>query len=752
MGILVLFVGIGSLLKIGVEQGWFSFPVEFRLAGIALSAIGGLVFGWVQREKRRAFALSVQGGAIGILLMTVFAAFKFYDLIAATPALVIAVVLVGASGILAVTQRSSALAVLSLLAGFLAPLMLSSGSGNYVALFSYYAVLNLGILAMSYWRTWPWLNLLGFLFTFGIGIIWGGFEYTPDKAATTLPFVGIFFAQFLLIPILNQRRNDTNSLGFVDTCLIFGNPIISYFSLTMILTEVGEVSKALQLGYAAFGIAALYALLATGFTRLESFKNLGYNFAGLAFGFATLAVPLAFSAQVTVGVFALQGLAMIWLGLRNKSLLQQFVGPVMFGLAALFFLFGVDHEAALSILNSTFMGGMLIAFAGFGAAFLNHHHKSYAMASLYFFWALAFWLGTGIHEIFEFVPANSQNNGVMAFSALTIALLAAVHFFVPASVLSWAIALGYASMLGLAIIGEGQTHAFEGNGLYVWLAYAVLGMGGLFSLSKSDSDACGWAHSAWVFSWAFAFSTWFVDLAETSQMGEGWVLAAGFLPWLAVSTAVYFLPRGIGQPFANFQTWRGFLMFASQLWLGFLWLVALTDAGASAPLPWIPLLNPLELTLMAIMGITIAWLSSDLVVKELRDLRAPIIAGMVFFTVTNLTLRSVHHIGMVPWGSAMWDSAAAQSSLTIVWSILGVIHWVIGSKRKSQALWAFGAFLMAVVLVKLIFIDRHHLGDLMGVGSTIAYGLLCVIIGFLAPAPQNSKMEQPPAEPREEDV
>jgi hypothetical protein len=50
--------------------------------------------------------------------------------------------------------------------------------------------------------------------------------------------------------------------------------------------------------------------------------------------------------------------------------------------------------------------------------------------------------------------------------------------------------------------------------------------------------------------------------------------------------------------------------------------------------------------------------------------------------------------------------------------------------------------------VKLIFIDRHHLGDLMGVGSTIAYGLLCVVIGFLAPAPQNSTSP----EPRENDV
>jgi len=39
------------------------------------------------------------------------------------------------------------------------------------------------------------------------------------------------------------------------------------------------------------------------------------------------------------------------------------------------------------------------------------------------------------------------------------------------------------------------------------------------------------------------------------------------------------------------------------------------------------------------------------------------------------------------------------------------------------------------VLAKLLLVDRGNLGDLLGIGAFIAYGLLCTLVGWLAPAP-----------------
>ena len=48
---------------------------------------------------------------------------------------------------------------------------------------------------------------------------------------------------------------------------------------------------------------------------------------------------------------------------------------------------------------------------------------------------------------------------------------------------------------------------------------------------------------------------------------------------------------------------------------------------------------------------------------------------------------------------------------------------------------------MGIVLVKLLLVDRHHLGNLYGIASFIAYGLLCTVIGYLAPAPAKTSTE-----------
>jgi len=89
----------------------------------------------------------------------------------------------------------------------------------------------------------------------------------------------------------------------------------------------------------------------------------------------------------------------------------------------------------------------------------------------------------------------------------------------------------------------------------------------------------------------------------------------------------------------------------------------------------------------------------------------------------------------VPWSSALNASSLAQMSLTVVWSVLGLLAWVWGSRRGQRLVWLAGAITMAVVLLKLLLIDRGHLGNLFGIASFIAYGLLCTVIGYLAPAP-----------------
>lgn len=286
VGMLVLFAGVGALLKYASDEGWLRLPIELRLAAISLAASGALFFGFRQRTSRRAFGLGLQGGAIGILNLTIFAAFRLYDLLPTTLAFSLLVVLVAGAGCLAVLQHSMSLAVLGILAGFLAPILVSDGSGNHVVLFTWYALLNTGVLVVARVRAWRVLNLVGFLCTFAVASAWGVLRYEPEQFATTEPFLMLFFAFYLAIPIL-YARSQAAGPRVVDGTLVFGTPLFT-FGLQAILLE----TRALPLAASALAIALVHLGLAVTLIRREPYRLLGGSHAVLAVGFATLTVQI----------------------------------------------------------------------------------------------------------------------------------------------------------------------------------------------------------------------------------------------------------------------------------------------------------------------------------------------------------------------------------------------------------------------------------------------------------------------------
>ena len=173
---------------------------------VALFGIGLLALGWRLRTQNRTYALPVQGGGIGVLYLTIFASFALYNLLPAALAFALLVAVTAAASALAVLQDARSLAVLGIVGGFLAPVLVSTGSSNHVALFSYYALLDLAILGIAWFKAWRMLNVLGFLFTFGIGTLWGIDGYAPEKFATTEPFLVLFTLMYLVIPVLFAMR------------------------------------------------------------------------------------------------------------------------------------------------------------------------------------------------------------------------------------------------------------------------------------------------------------------------------------------------------------------------------------------------------------------------------------------------------------------------------------------------------------------------------------------------------------------
>ncbi|HEX7815373.1 DUF2339 domain-containing protein [Dyella sp.] len=759
VGILVLFAGVAALLKYASDAGMFHLPVGLRLSGVALAAIGGLAFGWYQRDSKRVFALSLQGGAIGVLIIVTFAAFRLYSLIPSMAAFGILLVLVAGIGMLAVLQDALALAVLGLVAGFAAPILVSTGQGSHVALFSYYALLNVAILGIAWKRAWRVLNLLGFIATFGIGTAWGVLKYKSNLFASTEPFLVLNFLFYLVIPWLHVLRMPADRRVVIDGCLMFGNPLAS-----LLLQGALLAWAPLPLAFSVLAGAAIYVVFAFMVRNHPAMRIVRETWAVIAVAFATLAVPLGLSANVTGSIFALEGAGLIWLGLRQQRKLARWSGLALQVLAG-FTLLGsrarVDmYAVALPLLNKDFVGGMLVVIAGLASCRLYSRHDrdlvTHRMLAVALFgWSLLWWLGSWGAEIQLHVLHNAPWVAAwFVLLSLTAWMMAEVSRRQPRIELGLVLSYGAPSLLigtVLLLLQMLLTHVqpFAGWMLAAVVISAVLGWRTLACLREFTYGAV-YGQMVWLWRWCGIFMLAIVVGLDGARWLSGpWMLMLSCLPLMLLAGMLLWRPSWLASPLATTMSlWRPLMLYTTFALLCFLMLGALFSGGDAEPVRYVPLLNPTELTLLAITLLAVRWLADGSMPPLPRQQQAMLAGITVFVLVTDITLRGVHQWSGIGWGGELMGSSMAQLALTVVWSVFGLVAWVVGSRRGQRMLWLAGAVLMAVVLLKLLLIDRDHLGNLFGIGSFIAYGLLCTVIGYLAPAPPKSTAA--PLSPKEE--
>lgn len=745
VGILVLFAGVAALLKYAYDTEVFTVPLGVRVSAIAVAALAALAFGWFQRERRRTFALSLQGGGIGILLLVIFASLRLYGLLGPLPAFVLLITLVAGTGVLAVLQDSLALAALGLVAGFAAPILASTGHGSHVTLFAYYTVLNLAIFGIAWQKSWRLLNVMGFMATFVIGTAWGVLRYQPEYFASTEPFLILNFLLYLAIPWLYLRNRFDDRKKLIDAGLLFGNPLICLLLQASLLQW-----QPLPIAASALAMAVIYVFAAWGMRKHTQMGVLYYGWAVLGGVLATLAVPLALDASLTSSVFALEGAAMVWLGLRQHRRFLPWAGLGMQVLAAAPLLaayWTVLDSWRPPVFNSAFLGAMLIVAAGAASSWCYNRralHSSWLAAAAIgaCLWSLFWWCLATVTEILRVLDGREVLAGLWLLFAVTAWCLAEVARRTAGkagvgTVTAWAGA-GFSALVLPCVL---FCFAVAWQPLAGWILAAVLisaaigwrMLAGLHSYPK----AAVLAHSTWWWRWGLVAGTALLLAFDThSPLSNAWDMLLLLLPIVVLWFVALTRPGWLAPPLADmFPVTRQWLMHSLALVLGIAFLGGLFAEGGADPIAFIPLFNPVDLLLLSIAAGFVVWSVKADLPSELKRIRPAFLGVGGIVLATSVTLRAVHHLANVPWDSALFHSSLAQLSLTVVWSISGVLAWLWGSRKGQYQVWLAGAITMGVVLLKLLLIDRQSLGDLFGIASFLAYGLLCVGLGYFAPVP-----------------
>src|SRR6185437_4008862 len=248
------------------------------------------------------------------------------SLLAPGAAFALLIVIAVLSAALAILQDSQAFALLGTTGGFLAPILASTGEGSHVVLFSYYAVLNTGLLLIAWFKAWRPLNVVGFLFTFVIGTLWGVLRYRPEMLASTEPFLIVFFLFYVAIAVLFAERQPPQLRGYVDGTLVFGTPLAAFGLQSALL-----FGQRFALAYSALAVSGLYLALAWILQRRrrDSQGLLTEAFMALGVLFLTLAVPLGLAGRWSSATWAIEGAGLVWVGSRQGRRLPRAFGALL---------------------------------------------------------------------------------------------------------------------------------------------------------------------------------------------------------------------------------------------------------------------------------------------------------------------------------------------------------------------------------------------------------------------------------------
>lgn len=314
IGILILVLGISYFVKYAIDKDWINEPAR---VGIGILC-GGIVMAVAHKLRKNyaAFSSVLVAGAFAIFYFTISIAFHDYHLFSQTVAFSIMVVITAFSALISLSYNRIELAILTLIGGFAAPFIVSTGQGNYIVLFTYIMILDVGILALAYYRKWNLLTLLAYIFTSILYIGWLSSIIGKENAPyyNAMLFATGFYLIFILITLINNMRTK-GLFTTMELVLLTSNTFVYYAIGMAILNRYHP-----ELNGLFTTLLGLFNLIYAWFLykKFGADKTVIYLLIGLTLTFITLAIPIQFKGNQITLFWAGEAVLLMWLAQKSK--------------------------------------------------------------------------------------------------------------------------------------------------------------------------------------------------------------------------------------------------------------------------------------------------------------------------------------------------------------------------------------------------------------------------------------------------
>lgn len=387
IGIVITIIGVGIGAKYSIDHQLIS-PLMRILLGY-LVGIGLLATGLKLKEKYENYSAVLVSGAMAIMYFITYFANSFYDLIPQVPSFLLMVVFTIATVYAALKYNKQVIAHIGLIGAYAVPFLLSKESGNAAILFSYMAIINIGILLISFRKDWKLLYYASFLLSWIIYLSWLNLSYRHEEHfGLGLLFATMFFVIFYITFLAYNLRGKAN-FDAEDRLLLLANSF-TYFGIGYYILSNPEIatnfSGAFALGNAI--VPLIVALLI--YKQNLPDRNLFYFTSGLVIVFITIAIPVQFDGKWVTVLWDSEAALLFWIGrTKGEATYEKLSYPLMV-IASLSLLtdWVTDYELMgsndvvdqfLPILNFNFLNSVFF-IASFGLINFLNRNKNYDSA------------------------------------------------------------------------------------------------------------------------------------------------------------------------------------------------------------------------------------------------------------------------------------------------------------------------------------------------------------------------------------
>lgn len=359
IGISAVLVGVSYFLKFAFDNNWIGPTGRVSIGLLA----GIVVIVWSESFRTRGykvFSYSLKAVGVGVLYLSLWAAFQVYGLIPSAVAFLAMVIVTASTAALAIKQDAEILAAIALTGGFSTPLLLSTGQNREVQLFSYVALLAAASVALVVFKPWRRLLILSYFGTLVLYIAWFAEYYRRPEFTVTFAFATIFFAIFAVAPLLARSPRGTVSLPYLPGLLTFVNTGVYFLQAYAMVEEIDKLAMA----WFALGLAAVHIGLSRIISRQEpdNSEMLRLLHLALAVALVTIAIPIRLDGHwITVGWLVEAGV-LLWVADRIAARFLHYLAAAALALGIVRLL-AVDNFVVDTLLLNSRMATYLLAMA-----------------------------------------------------------------------------------------------------------------------------------------------------------------------------------------------------------------------------------------------------------------------------------------------------------------------------------------------------------------------------------------------------